>query len=87
MLDCFLGSGTTVSTAHKMSRNYIGIEKNLETCLSIVARMDKVVTGEKGGISSAVKWNGGGTYDYIEWNGEGDAEGGLFCNMQEYGRR
>lgn len=87
VLDCFLGSGTTVSTAHKMSRNYIGIEKNLETCLSIVARMDKVVTGEKGGISSAVKWNGGGTYDYIEWNGEGDAEGGLFCNMQEYGRR
>lgn len=68
VLDGFLGSGTTAATAHKMNRNYIGIEENFDTCSYIMARMDKVIQGEKGGISSEIKWTGGGTCDYVEWD-------------------
>ncbi len=67
VLDCFLGSGTTAATAHKMKRNYLCIEENMETCNYIRARMDKVIEGETGGISAMVKWKGGGEYTYVEW--------------------
>lgn len=67
VLDCFLGSGTTSATAHKMRRNYIGIEINDKTCKYIKDRMDKVIEGEKGGISKAVNWAGGGITDFIKW--------------------
>lgn len=67
VLDCFLGSGTTVAVAHKMNRNYIGIEENKDTCSCVMARMDKVIEGEKGGISIAVDWKGGSACDYITW--------------------
>lgn len=68
VLDCFLGSGTTAAVAHKMKRKYICIEENSETCNYIKARMDKVIAGENGGISSSVDWSGGGEYDFIDWN-------------------
>lgn len=67
VLDCFLGSGTTAAVAHKMGRRYLGIERNPETCKYINARMDKVVAGEKGGISKELQWEGGGSYTYIKW--------------------
>ncbi|MFQ9515807.1 MAG: site-specific DNA-methyltransferase [Eubacterium sp.] len=67
VLDCFLGSGTTIATAHKMGRNYIGIEKNPNTCSHIKQRMEKVVDGEKGGISKSCSWIGGGTFELIKW--------------------
>lgn len=67
VLDCFLGSGTTASVAHKMNRRYLCIEKNEETCKYVMARMDKVIQGEKGGISSQVNWGGGGECNYIKW--------------------
>lgn len=67
VLDCFLGSGTTAAVAHKMGRKYLGIESNQETCKYINARMDRVVEGEKGGISNELQWKGGGNYTYIEW--------------------
>lgn len=68
VMDCFLGSGTTSSTAHKMHRRYLCIEENLITCMYVNDRMKKVIEGEKGGISKDVGWRGGGQYEYVEWN-------------------
>lgn len=65
VLDAFLGSGTTTAVAHKMNRNYIGIELSKETCSYIRLRMDEVINGEQGGISKEVGWHGGGKYSFI----------------------
>lgn len=59
VLDSFLGSGTTAAVAHKMGRRYIGIEMGEHARTHCLARMQKVVDGEQGGISKAVGWRGG----------------------------
>lgn len=66
VLDFFAGSGTTAAVAHKMKRQYIGIEQMdyIETVTS--ARLKKVIDGEQGGISKAVNWQGGGSFVYLE---------------------
>ena len=66
VLDFHLGSGTTAAVAHKMGRQYIGIEQmdNAETLP--VERLNKVITGEQGGISESVNWQGGGDFIYCE---------------------
>lgn len=66
VMDVFLGSGTTTSAAHKLGRNYIGIEKEAKTCVYIEERMKQVVSGEKGGISKKIGWKGGGEYQFVE---------------------
>ena len=66
VMDVFLGSGTTTSAAHKLGRNYIGIEKEHKTCVYIEERMKQVVFGEKGGISKKIGWKGGGEYQFVE---------------------
>lgn len=66
VLDCFLGSGSTVTAAHKMGRQYIGIEINPESVDLIKERLNKVINGETGGISKEVGWKGGGKYLYIK---------------------
>ena len=68
ILDAFLGSGTTTSTAHKLGRNYIGIECSSVTCEYVIRRMEKVLLGEQGGISKDISWHGGGAFDFIEWS-------------------
>lgn len=65
VMDAFLGSGTTVSAAHKLNRNYIGIESEYKTCDYVIKRMEQVVSGEKGGISKKVNWSGGGTVQFV----------------------
>lgn len=67
VLDCFLGSGTTAATAHKMGRDYLCIEKNDATIDYIEARIKRVIDGESGGISKEVQWHGGGECEYITW--------------------
>lgn len=62
VLDCYVGSGTTMATAHKLGRNYIGIEIGDQMTNLVVRRMNLVVKGEDGGISGIVKWNGGGQF-------------------------
>lgn len=62
VLDCFLGSGTTASVAHKMGRRYIGIEKELHALNLSISRLRQVVDGECGGISRAIEWRGGGGF-------------------------
>jgi adenine-specific DNA-methyltransferase len=66
VLDFHLGSGTTAAVAHKMGRQYIGIEQMDYIENIAVARMQKVIDGEQGGISKAVEFNGGGEFIYCE---------------------
>ncbi len=71
VLDYHLGSGTTASVAHKMGRQYIGIEQ-MDYIKNIACeRLKKVLNGEQGGISKSVNWQGGGDFIYLElakWN-------------------
>jgi adenine-specific DNA-methyltransferase len=66
VLDYHLGSGTTVAVAHKMDRQYIGVEQ-MEYIENItIERLRKVIKGEQGGISETVGWQGGGSFVYCE---------------------
>lgn len=66
ILDSFLGSGTTAAVAHKMGRRYIGIEMG-EQCYSLCQpRLNRVIEGDKTGISADVDWQGGGGYRFYE---------------------
>lgn len=66
VLDFHLGSGTTAAVAHKMGRQYIGIEQMDYIETVVVERLKKVLAGEQGGISKAVNWQGGGSFVYLE---------------------
>ena len=80
VLDYHLGSGTTCAVAHKMNRQYIGIEQLDYDKNDSTIRLQNVIgkkTKEKGemfdkmqfdksGISKAVKWQGGGDFVYCE---------------------
>lgn len=66
VLDFFMGSGTTQAVAHKMNRQYIGIEQMDYIETVAVERLKKVIDGEQGGISQDVAWSGGGSFIYAE---------------------
>ncbi|GAB7023791.1 site-specific DNA-methyltransferase [Salidesulfovibrio brasiliensis] len=66
VLDSFLGSGTTAAVAHKMDRNYIGIEMGEHAETHCLPRLKKVIDGEQGGISEALAWEGGGSFRYCQ---------------------
>ena len=66
VLDYHLGSGTTAAVAHKMNRQYIGIEQmNYIEDVAIV-RLKKVIDGEQGGSSKIVNWQGGSSFSYLK---------------------
>lgn len=64
VLDCYIGSGTTMATAHKLGRHYIGIEIGDQMTDLVIKRLNNVIAGEPGGISRSVNWKGGGEYSY-----------------------
>lgn len=66
VLDSFLGSGTTAAVAHKMNRRYIGIEMGEHAQTHCQTRLQKVVDGEQGGISTAADWQGGGGFRFFK---------------------
>ena len=66
VLDYHLGSGTTAAVAHKMGRQYIGVEQMDYIEDIAVERLRKVIAGEQGGISKSVDWQGGGDFVYCE---------------------
>ncbi|MHA2393371.1 MAG: DNA methyltransferase [Promethearchaeota archaeon] len=68
VLDYFLGSGTTVATAHKLNRKWIGIEMGSQFDDFILPRMKIVLNGDKTGISKKVEAKKGGffKYQYLE---------------------
>ena len=73
VLDYHAGTGTTLAVAHKMNRQYIGIEQMDYIHDLPEARLKEVIAGDQGGISKAVNWKGGGDFVYMElakWNEE-----------------
>jgi adenine-specific DNA-methyltransferase len=66
ILDSFLGSGTTAAVAHKMGRRWIGIEAGDHAVTHCLPRLQKVIAGEQGGISTAVNWQGGGGFRFVQ---------------------
>jgi len=71
IVDFFMGTGTTCAVAHKMGRQYIGVEQLDYRENSAVVRLKNVINGDQTGISKAVGWQGGGDFVYLElmkWN-------------------
>jgi len=71
VLDFFMGTGTTCAVAHKMGRQYIGVEQLDYGENSAVVRLKNVINGDQTGISKAVGWKGGDNFVYLElmkWN-------------------
>jgi len=66
VLDFFMGTGTTCAVAHKMGRQYIGVEQLGYGKNSAVVRLKNVINGDKTGISKEVNWQGGGDFVYME---------------------
>lgn len=66
VVDFFIGSGTTTAVAHKMGRQYIGVEQMDYIEAIPVERLKKVIAGEQGGISKSANWQGGGNFIYCE---------------------
>lgn len=66
VLDYHLGSGTTAAVAHKMRRQYIGVEQMDYLNGVTLERLKEVVDGEKWGISDKYDWQGGGSFVYCE---------------------
>ena len=71
VLDFHVGSGTTCAVAHKMGRQYIGIEQmdymetvTLDRLRKVVGKKagEKLVGFDTGGISESVSWHGGGDF-------------------------
>ncbi len=71
VLDYHLGSGTTCAVAHKMGRQYIGVEQLDYGDNDSVKRLQEVIAGDQSGISKIINWRGGGDFVYVElakWN-------------------
>jgi adenine-specific DNA-methyltransferase len=66
ILDYHLGSGTTCAVAHKMCRQYIGVEQLDYEKNDSVTRLKNVIKGDQTGISKEEKWQGGGDFIYCE---------------------
>lgn len=80
ILDYFSGSGTTICTAHKMKRKWIGVEMgdhfheiywdndDKEFKMGNIGRLKKVLYNDVSGISKDedVNWQGGGFFKYYE---------------------
>lgn len=71
VLDYHLGSGTTCAVAHKMGRQYIGIEQLEYGNNDPIIRLKNVINDDSTGVSKTVNWRGGGDFVYCElmkWN-------------------
>lgn len=68
ILDFFLGSGSTIATATKLKRKWIGIEQLDYGDNDSLIRLKNVINGDLTGISNEpdVKWQGGGSFVYCE---------------------
>lgn len=68
VVDYHLGTGTTAAVAHKMNRQYIGIEQLNYGENDSVIRLQNVINGDKTGVSQYedVNWQGGASFVYLE---------------------
>jgi len=67
VLDYHAGSGTTCAVAHKIGRQYIGIEQLDYSQNNPEERLINVINGDPTGISKIVNWKGGGDFIYMEF--------------------
>ena len=66
ILDFFAGSGTSVATAQKLGRKWLGIEMGEHFYKVILPRLKKVIAGFQSGISKECDYQGGGAFRYYE---------------------
>jgi adenine-specific DNA-methyltransferase len=66
ILDYHIGSGTTCAVAHKMGRQYIGVEQLDYGDNDSIVRLKNVIKGDASGISKTINWKGGGEMVYLE---------------------
>jgi adenine-specific DNA-methyltransferase len=66
IMDYHLGSGTTCAVAHKMKRQYLGLEQLDYGDNDSVFRLQNVINGDATGVSKAMNWKGGGEFVYLE---------------------
>ena len=66
VLDFHAGSGTTAAAAHKLNRQWILVEQMDYIETVTLPRLEKVLSGEQGGISKSINWQGGGDFIFCE---------------------
>lgn len=66
VLDYHLGSGTCSAVAHKLNRQFIGIEQLDYGDNDSVVRLNNVLNEDTTGISKVVNWKGGGAFVFLE---------------------
>ena len=67
ILDYHLGSGTTAAVAHKMNRQYLGIEQLNYGENDSTTRLQNVINGsDDRGVSKIFNWQDGGSFIYAE---------------------
>lgn len=84
VLDFHLGSGTTCAVAHKMGRQYIGVEQMDYVETITVERLKKVVgkrIQEKGKSTKKIEYDTGGVSKSVNWQGGGDF---VYCELMRY---
>lgn len=64
VLDYHVGSGTTAAVAHKMGRQYIGIEQLFYGDNDPTLRLRNVINGDQTGVSKDTGWQNGGSFVY-----------------------
>ena len=84
VLDFHLGSGTTCAVAHKMGRQYIGIEQ-MDYVETITLERIKKVVGKKikakDKLPEEIEYDAGGISDSVEWKGGGNF---VYCELMQY---
>ncbi len=84
VLDFHLGSGTTCAVAHKMRRQYIGIEQ-LDYVETITLERIKKVVGKKikakDKLPEKIEYDAGGISESFAWKGGGDF---VYCELMQY---
>ena len=66
VLDYFSGSGTTICTAHKLGRKWIGVEMGEHFYDVILPRLKRILKGDSTKLSKETNWKGGGFFKYYE---------------------
>jgi adenine-specific DNA-methyltransferase len=66
VMDFFSGSGTFAAVAQKMDRQWLAVEQLEYTQALPLKRLQKVIAGDKTGVSKASNWKGGGSFVYAE---------------------
>ena len=66
VLDYHAGTGTTLAVAHKMNRQYIGVEQMDYIRDLPEKRLKHIISGDQSGISKDVNWKDGGSFVYLE---------------------